>query len=220
MKNPYDTLGVDAKATPDEIKKAYRRKAKKHHPDKNGKTEVFVEISQAYALLSCPERRENFDKNGTTDEGPTPYQEARSGFCKLFMELVSRGVLEKQNIISIMKEMIQSEKRDINKSTSALKDQEKTLKKAKKNLKFKGKGTDFLQGILDGEIQKVVRQMEKNHKGIQILDMVLEMTNDYTYNLEKNSDHFFSFSVPSSEEFFERMSTTTNRGFKKRNIQP
>ena len=57
----YEVLGVPRAATAAEIKKAYRRLARKHHPDVNpGKPEAekrFKEIQEAYAVLSSPEKR-------------------------------------------------------------------------------------------------------------------------------------------------------------------
>jgi hypothetical protein len=44
MQNPYQTLGVDRNASPDEIKRAYRRLASQHHPDKGGDKARFQEI--------------------------------------------------------------------------------------------------------------------------------------------------------------------------------
>jgi len=54
MQNPYQTLGVDRNATPDEIKRAYRRLASQHHPDKGGDTSRFQEIQSAYEALTNP----------------------------------------------------------------------------------------------------------------------------------------------------------------------
>ena len=61
MPNHYETLGVDKNATQDELKKAYRKLSKEHHPDKGGDEEKFKEISEAYSVLSDPEKRKEFD---------------------------------------------------------------------------------------------------------------------------------------------------------------
>jgi len=57
----YSTLGVGKTATPDEIKKAFRSLASKHHPDKGGDTAKFQEIQNAYSVLSDPEKRAEYD---------------------------------------------------------------------------------------------------------------------------------------------------------------
>ena len=70
MKDPYEILGVARTAAPDDIRQAYRRLAKKLHPDLNPgnkeSEERFKEVSGAHELLSDPDKRRRFD-NGETD---------------------------------------------------------------------------------------------------------------------------------------------------------
>jgi molecular chaperone DnaJ len=67
MANPYDTLGVPKTATAEEIKKAYRKLAREHHPDQGGDEVRFKEIQGAYDLLSDPEKRKAYDQFGSTN---------------------------------------------------------------------------------------------------------------------------------------------------------
>mmetsp|Transcript_9810 Transcript_9810/g.27919 ORF Transcript_9810/g.27919 Transcript_9810/m.27919 type:complete len:418 (+) Transcript_9810:145-1398(+) len=60
----YEVLGVDKGADEKEIKKAYRKMAVKHHPDKGGDEHFFKEVNAAYEILSDPKKREVYDKYG------------------------------------------------------------------------------------------------------------------------------------------------------------
>jgi len=68
VKDPYQTLGVDKKASEDEIKKAYRKLARRYHPDKNpgdaSAEERFKEIQEANSILSDPDKRKQYDSGG------------------------------------------------------------------------------------------------------------------------------------------------------------
>ena len=81
MKDPYTTLGVGRNASAEDLKKAYRRLAKKFHPDLNpgNKTteQQFKEVTSAYELLSDPEKRARYDR-GEIDE--TGAEKAPRGF--------------------------------------------------------------------------------------------------------------------------------------------
>src|SRR5258708_4211419 len=64
----YIVLGVERNATPDDVKKAYRKLAVKYHPDKNpgDKTaeDKFKELGEAYEILSNPDKRAAYDRFG------------------------------------------------------------------------------------------------------------------------------------------------------------
>ncbi|HMK35396.1 MAG TPA: J domain-containing protein [Desulfomonilaceae bacterium] len=67
-RDPYNVLGVNKSASEDEIKAAYRRLARVHHPDMNNNSKSsearFKEISEAYEILSDTEKRRNYDRFG------------------------------------------------------------------------------------------------------------------------------------------------------------
>ncbi len=66
----YATLGLRRGASDDEIKKAYRSMAMKHHPDRGGDEKKFKEISQAYEFLSDPNKKQIIDMGGDPNAQP------------------------------------------------------------------------------------------------------------------------------------------------------
>jgi curved DNA-binding protein len=111
FKDYYETLGVARTATADEIKKAFRKLARVHHPDvakdkKKGEIK-FKEINEAYEVLSDPEKRQKYDqlganwdkpefqqapegafggfrRGGRHDEGASPFEYSGTGFSDFF----------------------------------------------------------------------------------------------------------------------------------------
>ena len=72
MANAYETLGVPKGASDEEIKRAYRKLAGQHHPDRGGDTARFQEIQSAYETLSDPVKRQQHDN-------PNPFQHFGGG---------------------------------------------------------------------------------------------------------------------------------------------
>jgi len=59
----YEVLGVDSKATAEDIKRAYRKLVRVHHPDRGGDSSIFVKVQEAYDTLSSPGKRIVYDRS-------------------------------------------------------------------------------------------------------------------------------------------------------------
>lgn len=79
MRDPYETLGLSRTATADEIKSAYRKLAKKHHPDLGGDPEKFKELNEAHDILRDPNKKAHFDSGGFARQTDPRSNAYRSG---------------------------------------------------------------------------------------------------------------------------------------------
>ena len=70
MNEYYQTLGIDPSASADEIKKAYRKLANQHHPDKGGDQDTFKNISVAYDTLGDVAKRSQYDQQQQMQNNP------------------------------------------------------------------------------------------------------------------------------------------------------
>ena len=82
--NLYDVLGVPKDVSETDLKKAYKKLAIKHHPDKGGNEETFKKISEAYSILSDSDKRKKYDMFGTYDENAMQMPDMNDIFQNIF----------------------------------------------------------------------------------------------------------------------------------------
>ena len=86
MSDLYDLLDIPRDASPEDVKRAYRRKAREHHPDAGGDEEAFKKVTHAYQVLTDPEKRVRYDRFGddgtpsTRGAGQDPFGFGGAGF--------------------------------------------------------------------------------------------------------------------------------------------
>ena len=112
MRDPYSVLGVKRDAGPDEIKAAWRTKAKSVHPDQNrddpDATSRFAEVGQAYDILKDPGKRSRFDerlKRADGKQGEPTFQEKRDAA----RQAAERAKQARANAEQVMEELLKAE---------------------------------------------------------------------------------------------------------------
>ncbi|SRR6266404_4320243 len=186
----YSQLGVTHNASPDEIKQAYRKLAKKFHPDHDNTTENdFIKINKTYLILSNPEKRSKYDRDGTIDDESVNNQQAQ------ILEIIAQPLREALQIV-----VMQGEEIDIlahvRKNIQAriiecqfhIKQGEgyiKTLEKIASKFSVKDNKPNHITKIIFSQINDFRRNMENSNKTVANLQLALTMLDDYIYHFEQ-----------------------------------
>lgn len=182
----YDTLGVSADASKDDIKRAYRKKAHKAHPDKGGDPEKFYPIQRAYETLKDDARRAHYDKTGA-DTGSQELDIRRVAMGELgnlFIKALNELDFEHMNVVAEVRGFIDKQ---TNKETTSIQDTRKYIvkrEKAIKRIKFKGDGPNVLEQMILGDIRSKQRVIYEAEWRIEICKEVLKLLKDYDYQAD------------------------------------
>jgi DnaJ-class molecular chaperone len=178
MKDLYEILEVNKDALPEEIKKAYRRLSKMHHPDKGGDPEKFKEINKAYAILSDPERRKYYDETGDTGES----QRNESEFLGYFVQVMTVAIeVNPPDIMGFCKskfdEMIENGKKEIKKHTNKKENLERFKARIKKKPHF-----DVAGSIIDEQIKMCTNLLRKTEHALEKIREAREYLQKYRFS--------------------------------------
>ena len=184
MKNPYESLGVGKDATSEQIKSAYRRKAKKTHPDKGGNTAEFQEVSKAYALLSDPAKRDYYDRTGTEEKSNDNV--ILQELAALFLNIIDN--VPDVTIVNITAEMEKAIKYGIAQrhsmkaqATSDIKKRETALGRVSHG----DKPDNVLADILKSDIAQRKQKMSQLDADIERGNKLLEVLSEYQYRVDE-----------------------------------
>lgn len=205
--NPYQILGVKKSATPEEIKSAYLKLAKTVHPDAGGGADEFIQIKQAYDILSDPNARAAFDRDGYVkgDDESEACRLAFNALCGFWNEMfqqIPADRLPYTNIITVLRESVSTLRTRYTREIKRISEKENHLKKSRetitKRLKKKKKTSQnlFLL-VIDTQIEGVQAEKKKAELDKKVMSIALDILKEYEFSpdkeeMVKNSNCLFS----------------------------
>ena len=185
MRDPYGILSVRWDASQEEIQKAYRQKAKILHPDAGGSAEAFSELSQAYDVLSSPERRARYDRTGEVE--PVPRSHLDDNATRVIARKLGEFIHAEHDttaidLANLIEEAIQA---DIARCRDRISNQWRAIERAtslRDRVKHKNKDADNrLARVLAWHERSAKYLIAKDEDGIRTLERALEMLQEYSF---------------------------------------
>jgi len=193
-KNLYKTLGISIKATQEEIKSVFRKKAKAIHPDVNKSPtaeEDFKRLNFAYMILSDPEKRDKYDNGEDVDiNSKDPFRLAEA----LIMDAYSRALddIEKcrnsgVGLLKVIEISLSDRKKTIldciNKANNAL----TKLNKERDKITKKSKNTrpDIFKNVLEEKIKSLNNGLKRFNDDLEIVNNSIELLSGYDEKFER-----------------------------------
>ncbi len=199
MKDLYELLEVDKKATKEEIKLAYKRLVKLYHPDLvSGKEKEFKVIKEAYNVLSDERRRQTYDITGSTTEIT---EKVKIDYFKaVFDSLIVDVITESE--IQTLSDVIGN----LNKMTMKLKERKKeTDSKIKRLVNFKKKIHKKEKCNPQFFYENFIFKIEELQEDASNLGLEIEMFDELIQEIHKNHEFYYSYEDnPSSSMMLER----------------
>jgi len=197
--NPYDILGVPTEATPEDIKKQYRDKARRAHPDHGGDEKDMTALSIAYSVLSDPKKRAHFDNTGKIRDTMRLNKEAVDQITKRLQEMMA---LHGPDIVKV--DIIDSMTRRFSHDMSIEKEKIEDSKKQadfwfKMAHRFHRKSEDappIFESMMEnsGRAQEAIQDLAKEN--IEILEEAKRILKEYEF-LKDKEEYYTPTGMPS-----------------------
>lgn len=184
MDDPYTILGVARTATKDEIKKAFRKKMKMAHPDRDGGDHDEAQrLNRAWDVLGDDQRRAKYDETGEISSGGEPSLDdlARGYLANAFAQMLSDEIdfpphedpLAK--MIKAMQGALKQYEFEVKKVNSYI----KKIDAKQNRVKFIGGGTDLWRMVIDDRKRKHMAHLAKMNEAIQVANRSMEILKEY-----------------------------------------
>lgn len=202
----YSTLGVDKQSSEEQIKKAFKKKAKESHPDKGGDKEKFVNINKAYQILSDDSKRKKYDETGQIDdfnENDAATNELLALFNKV-IESYSPEQLKEIDIIRTIKIDLNNTTKNINELITRNGKYQKDLKKIIKRVnKKKDTNRNIFLPVVEAKIKKIETDIFYLERQKLVLKKAEEIVDEYEDC--KEGEEAFALMMKYGSSYFEEV---------------
>ena len=187
MTTLYETLGVKKTDSKEKIKKAYRKKSMKAHPDQGGNPEEFDSINKAYRVLINEENRAKYDAGEDPENilkgAQTQEQKSMQLLAQMFVNIVTASDPKTINIVKQIKNNLENAIVEVEK---VIKSEEQKKEKFLISLKrFKtSKKENFFEVIANAQISNIDKLINQGKEAKEDLAKALKFLEDYSYNAD------------------------------------
>ncbi len=172
----YKTLGINKNSSQEEIKRAFRKKAAEHHPDRNdndGKS--MAAVNKAYSCLGDPEKRKRYDETGEDKRKNSFEQDVIGAMLTLFNEALE----DDGDMLDRCKRSIQKALENGENKQAEIKAKIKKLRSRRKAIKTKRGQQNRIHDLIDQRILMLNEQIAQNKKMRKVVVAVKKELNKY-----------------------------------------
>ena len=182
--DPYRILGLDRSASPDDVKRAYRRKAKETHPDAGGDRKEFEDVTRANLVLIDPSKRQHFDETGDIgDDAPNTIDAKAMNLINGLMQAILSDDRDPMatDIVKAMSNVFGSQ---INELADKLRPVQRAKDRAIKmrdRFKRKHKGENQMHRMLDWHLDAINQSIRNIEEETRQRQRAIEILADYKF---------------------------------------
>lgn len=183
--DPYQELGLKRDATPEDVKRAYRKERTRAHPDKGGTKEKFHAVQRSFEILDDPDRRKRYDTTG--DESTPvadPREQAMSELAGMFVQIVTSVDADHTNVLSLVKQNIEqaitTNKGQITQFSTSIEKLERALKRVSRKTEGPNVFALFLQNTINANHQSIAQRKAL----IERAEFMLGVLAEYEYKAD------------------------------------
>jgi len=186
--DPYDELGLEPGATPEEIDKAFRERAKETHPDAGGDAKDFQRAQRAVAILRNPKKRKHYDETGDSgEEKPEQHPDFHSltYIGQLIGKLCELPNLDKLMHMDLAQQLRNGVNEDLGHLSEAISAKRQGIARAEKLLgrfKRKGNGFNVLEDAVKFRIQAFHDGIKELERATVKMKRALEILEEFSFN--------------------------------------